>query len=60
MRLFQNSYIGDKQLTQDAFDEEGYFKTGDLAILKNGEYIFAGRASNDCKFYQYHLRNREG
>ncbi|OBT53698.1 hypothetical protein VE04_06328 [Pseudogymnoascus sp. 24MN13] len=40
-------YIDDKKTTQAAFDEDGYFKTGDLGELKDGEYIFAGRANAD-------------
>src|ERR1700754_2348376 len=42
------SYLGDEKLTQQAFDEEGYYKTGDLAELKDGQYIFGGRANSDC------------
>ncbi|KAF4504454.1 hypothetical protein G6O67_007904 [Ophiocordyceps sinensis] len=40
-------YIGDEETTQAAFDDEGYFKTGDLAVLRDGEYIFAGRVNVD-------------
>ncbi|KAK2868022.1 hypothetical protein FQN49_003234 [Arthroderma sp. PD_2] len=40
-------YFGDEKATQGAFNEEGYYKTGDLGIFKDGEYIFAGRANTD-------------
>lgn len=35
-------------MTRAAFDDEGYFKTGDFAQLRDGEYIFSGRANTDC------------
>ncbi|KAF5611523.1 acetyl synthetase [Fusarium subglutinans] len=40
-------YFGDDELTEAAFDDEGYYKTGDLAELKDGQYWFRGRASSD-------------
>lgn len=46
-----NSYLGDNNATQAAFDDEGYFKTGDLGKFEDGEYIFAGRANTDCELY---------
>jgi non-ribosomal peptide synthetase component E (peptide arylation enzyme) len=51
-RLFtdeQFSYIGDEDNTKAAFDQDGFLKTGDMAELKDGEYVFAGRATTDCK-----------
>lgn len=53
----ENSYIGDEETTQAAFDDEGYFKTGDLAVLRDGEYIFAGRVNVDCEFCSCPLGN---
>lgn len=53
--MFINSYIGDEEKTASAFDEEGYFKTGDLAKIVEGEYVFTGRASVGCK-----LRSPDG
>lgn len=42
------SYVDDEKKTQVAFGEEGYFRTGDLAEFRDGEYIFAGRENNGC------------
>lgn len=44
-----HSYLGDADATKASFDDEGFFKTGDLAHLESGEYIFDGRAKTDCK-----------
>ena len=32
---------------KDSFDNEGYFKTGDIAVIENGYYRLLGRASLD-------------
>ncbi|KAJ6443213.1 Acyl-CoA synthetase family member 3, mitochondrial [Purpureocillium lavendulum] len=40
-------YIGNEAATSNAFDDEGYLKTGDLARLVDGEYVFEGRARTD-------------
>ncbi len=42
-------YIDDEKLSRDAFDDEGYYKTGDLAELRDGQYYFTGRENSDCK-----------
>jgi malonyl-CoA/methylmalonyl-CoA synthetase len=42
-RFTLSSYVGDDKATQDAFDEEGFYKTGDLVDLRNGEYFMVGR-----------------
>ncbi|KAM0461603.1 hypothetical protein ACHAPV_004311 [Trichoderma viride] len=47
-------YIGDKEKTNAAFDAEGYFKTGDFAELKDGEYIFSGRANADYILFRHY------
>ncbi|KAK2865068.1 hypothetical protein FQN49_003946 [Arthroderma sp. PD_2] len=46
-------YLGDEKSTKAAFDEEGYFKTGDLAELKDDTYIFRGRAAADYILYHF-------
>ncbi|KAM4055712.1 AMP-binding enzyme [Hirsutella rhossiliensis] len=40
-------YLDDEEMTRAALDEDGYYKTGDLAELRDGEYVFGGRASSD-------------
>lgn len=35
------------EATRDAFDKEGFFKTGDIAVLENGRYRILGRSSVD-------------
>ncbi|KAJ5946138.1 acetyl-CoA synthetase-like protein [Penicillium verhagenii] len=40
-------YIGDEEATKAAFDEEGYFKTGDMVRRDGKQYIFLGRGSSD-------------
>ncbi|PNP49778.1 hypothetical protein THARTR1_09546 [Trichoderma harzianum] len=40
-------YVGEDDLTRAAFDEEGYYKTGDLAELRDGQYYFTGRKNSD-------------
>ncbi|KAM4066050.1 AMP-binding enzyme [Hirsutella rhossiliensis] len=47
-------YIGEEEATRDAFDDEGYFKTGDLAYLKDGEFVFAGRSNADYVFFRFY------
>ncbi|KAL9470884.1 hypothetical protein ACSS6W_008825 [Trichoderma asperelloides] len=47
-------YIGDEEKTKAAFDDEGYFKTGDFAELKDGEYIFSGRANADYILFRHY------
>ncbi|KAB8227114.1 class I adenylate-forming enzyme family protein [Aspergillus alliaceus] len=40
-------YWGNESATQAAFDEEGFYKTGDLVYLHGKDYIIQGRASTD-------------
>ena len=40
-------YYKDKQRTEEAFTEDGYFKTGDLGIIKKKNYLYIkGRIKN--------------
>jgi malonyl-CoA/methylmalonyl-CoA synthetase len=41
------TYWGKAEATQKAFTEEGWFKTGDIAIVENGYYRILGRDSID-------------
>jgi malonyl-CoA/methylmalonyl-CoA synthetase len=42
-------YYGNEKATKETFDEEGWFKTGDNAMMdpKTGEYKILGRSSVD-------------
>ncbi|KAH8200302.1 hypothetical protein TruAng_005518 [Truncatella angustata] len=40
-------YLGNVEATQAAFDEEGYYRTGDMADLKDGELLLHGRERDD-------------
>ncbi|ODM23811.1 hypothetical protein SI65_01400 [Aspergillus cristatus] len=40
-------YVGDPDTTAAQFDAEGFYKTGDLAHLDNGNYAIQGRATSD-------------
>ncbi|KAJ5350826.1 hypothetical protein N7541_008553 [Penicillium brevicompactum] len=40
-------YLNDEEATKAAFDEEGFFRTGDQAHMEGDEFIFDGRASAD-------------
>jgi malonyl-CoA/methylmalonyl-CoA synthetase len=42
-------YLNSPDATANRFDPEGFFKTGDLAILQDGRFIFQGRANMDCQ-----------
>lgn len=42
-----SKYLNDEQATRDAVDEEGYFKTGDIARREGEFYYILGRASID-------------
>lgn len=43
-------YLNSPDATAKRLDAEGFFKTGDLATLENGRFIFKGRANMDCLF----------
>ncbi|OGM50585.1 hypothetical protein ABOM_000776 [Aspergillus bombycis] len=40
-------YWKNESATKAAFDEEGFYKTGDLVYLQGSDYIIQGRASTD-------------
>jgi malonyl-CoA/methylmalonyl-CoA synthetase len=42
-----SKYLHDEKATRDALDEEGYFKTGDIARREGDFYFIQGRASID-------------
>lgn len=42
-----SQYWNRKEATLSAFDQDGYFKTGDIAVCENGNYKILGRASVD-------------
>lgn len=46
---YLHSYLDNEAATKAAFDEDGFFKTGDLAHRVGDEYVFDGRAATDCK-----------
>ncbi len=39
-------YYKDEKLTNEAFTEDGFFRTGDLAVCKKGRYEIKGRTKN--------------
>jgi malonyl-CoA/methylmalonyl-CoA synthetase len=43
-------YAGDEEATRAAFNNEGYYKTGDVAEIREGQYYFVGRADSDCMY----------
>lgn len=43
-------YINDEAATRAAFDDEGFYKTGDRVHRIGDKYYFDGRASCDCMF----------
>lgn len=47
-----NSYLFDPELTKSVFDEDGFYRTGDIAHLANDEYIYEGRIKHGRNLYQ--------
>lgn len=43
------SYLGDEEATKSAFDDEGFYKTGDIVRRVGNQYFYEGRASCDCE-----------
>lgn len=48
------SYLGEPEKTRAAFDEEGYYHTGDMVDMRDGELLLLGRERDDCKFSETH------
>ncbi|RFU29333.1 hypothetical protein B7463_g7018, partial [Scytalidium lignicola] len=49
-------YLGDEETTEASFDNDGYFKTGDILRRVGDEYIIEGRATIDfILFYGYRI-----
>ncbi len=53
-------YLGDAALNRDAFTADGWFKTGDLAFIENGEVTISGREKdiiiiNGVNFYSHEI-----
>jgi len=44
-------YLYDREATKNSMDENGYFKTGDIARREGKHYFILGRASIDSKFW---------
>lgn len=42
-------YLDNPEATDAAFDEDGYYKTGDSAYWSEGEFVLMGRDS-ECEF----------
>lgn len=47
--LMMNRYLFDREATKKSMDENGYFKTGDIARREGKYYFILGRASIDSK-----------
>jgi malonyl-CoA/methylmalonyl-CoA synthetase len=44
-----SSYLSDPVTTEQAFEDEGYFKTGDYVRRVGGQYVIDGRINSDCE-----------
>lgn len=42
-RTMKAGYFGNPQAQRESYDENGWFRTGDLAFVHNGEVVIAGR-----------------
>ena len=41
-------YLNNDEANARAFDEEGYFRSGDVLRRVGNEYVYEGRISTDC------------
>lgn len=51
------SYLGDEEATKSAFDNEGFYKTGDIVRRVGKQYFYEGRASCDCEKLLFYNSN---
>jgi acyl-CoA synthetase (AMP-forming)/AMP-acid ligase II/NADP-dependent 3-hydroxy acid dehydrogenase YdfG len=42
-RTMKHSYFGNPQAQRESYDQDGWFRTGDLAFVHDGEVVIAGR-----------------
>ncbi|KAF9888848.1 hypothetical protein FE257_008217 [Aspergillus nanangensis] len=52
-------YLGDPEATANAFDEDGYYKSDDLAHQVGNEYILDGRRIDYIRYYGYKVMAHE-
>jgi acyl-CoA synthetase (AMP-forming)/AMP-acid ligase II/thioesterase domain-containing protein/acyl carrier protein/NADP-dependent 3-hydroxy acid dehydrogenase YdfG len=55
-----SGYYQNEAVTKDSFTEDGWFKTGDLAVIKNGRLTISGRSKdiiiiNGLNFYSHEI-----
>jgi acyl-CoA synthetase (AMP-forming)/AMP-acid ligase II/thioesterase domain-containing protein/NADP-dependent 3-hydroxy acid dehydrogenase YdfG/acyl carrier protein len=55
-----SGYYQNETVTRDSFTEDGWFKTGDLAVIKNGRLTIRGRSKdiiiiNGLNFHSYEI-----
>ncbi|MBI1890864.1 MAG: non-ribosomal peptide synthase/polyketide synthase [Burkholderiales bacterium] len=55
-------YLGGDDINKDVFTEDGWFKTGDLAFIENGELTITGREKNiiiinGVNFYSHEIES---
>jgi acyl-CoA synthetase (AMP-forming)/AMP-acid ligase II len=52
--IHRTRYLFNPRATADAFDENGYYKTGDIGRREGEYYFIMGRASVDSKSISLH------
>lgn len=55
-KLMPRGYLYDREATKKSMDENGYFKTGDIARREGKYYFIMGRASIDSKCWSPYTR----
>lgn len=51
----QTRYLNNEPSIDGLFDEEGYFRTGDIAHQEGIYYFFDGRGALDCKLCNFRV-----